>query len=176
MLFRSDRAEVEAAVAAGAELVLSCNRSNVEWAAQLDVEFVAIPDAPFGLESLAETVDVLRTAGRRFRIDPIIEPIGFGFAASLGRYLDARKRYPDAAMLMGIGNLTELTDVDSAGVNVLLLGFCAEVGITSVLTTEVIHWATSSVRECDLARRLVQTATDTRSVAGVAALLGRRPG
>ena len=53
-------------------------------------------------------------------IDPILEPIGFGFAESLGRYLDVRRRFPDAEMMMGIGNLTELTDVDSAGINVLL--------------------------------------------------------
>jgi hypothetical protein len=52
--------------------------------------------------------------------------------------------------------LTELTDVDSAGVNFLLLGICQELGIRSVLTTEVINWARSSVRECDIARRLVR--------------------
>jgi dihydropteroate synthase len=57
-------------------------------------------------------------------------------------------------MMMGIGNLTELTDADSAAVNVVLLGFCEELGIRSVLTTQVINWARSSVRECDLARRL----------------------
>jgi dihydropteroate synthase len=85
----------------------------------------------------------------------VIEPIGFGFAASLGRYLDVRRRYPQAEMLMGVGNLTELTDVDSAGINVMLLGFCQELGIRSVLTTEVINWCRSSVRELDLARRLV---------------------
>ena len=34
---------------------------------------------------------------------------------SLGRYLEVRRRYPDAEMMMGIGNLTELTDADSAG-------------------------------------------------------------
>jgi dihydropteroate synthase len=61
-------------------------------------------------------------------------------------------------MMMGIGNLTELTDVDSAGLNVLLMGFCEELRIHSVLTTEVINWARSSVRECDLARRLVHFA------------------
>ena len=42
-----------------------------------------------------------------------------------------------------------------AGVNVLLAGFCQELGMRSVLTTEVINWARSSVREFDLARRLV---------------------
>jgi dihydropteroate synthase len=99
-----------------------------------------------------------------FRIDPIIEPIGFGFAASLGRYLEVRRRYPDAAMMMGIGNLTELTDVDSAGVNTILAGFCEELGIRSVLTTAVINWARSSVRELDLARRLVHHAVARRTL------------
>src|SRR5207249_156261 len=89
------------------------------------------------------------------RIAPVLEPIGFGFAASLGRYLEVRRRYADAAIMMGVGNLTELTDVDSAGVNVLLLGFCQELGIRSVLTTEVINWCRSCTRELDLARRLV---------------------
>ena len=56
---------------------------------------------------------------------------------------------------MGVGNLTELTDVDSAGVNVMLAGFCQELGIRSVLTTEVINWCRSAVSEFDLARRLV---------------------
>jgi dihydropteroate synthase len=66
-----------------------------------------------------------------------------------------RRRYPDAEMMMGVGNLTELTDVDSAGVNVMLLGFCQEIGVRSVLTTQVINWCRSCVRELDLARRLV---------------------
>jgi dihydropteroate synthase len=56
---------------------------------------------------------------------------------------------------MGVGNLTELTDVDSAGINVALLGFCQELGIRSVLSTEVINWCRSAIRELDLARRLV---------------------
>ena len=66
--------------------------------------------------------------------------------------------------MMGVGNLTELTDVDSAGVNTLLLGFCQELGIRSVLTTAVINWARSSVRELDLARRLVHHAVSRRTL------------
>jgi dihydropteroate synthase len=100
-------------------------------------------------------VRTLATAGTPFRIDPVLEPMGFGLARSLGRYLEVRRRYPHAEMLMGSGNLTELTDVDSAGVNVTLLGFCQETGIRSVLTTQVINWCRSCVRELDLARRLV---------------------
>lgn len=147
--------EAAAAVANGADLVLSVNATNREHAADWDVEVVAIPDQPGSLAGLDETIEFLIKHNVSFRIDPILEPIGFGFAASLGRYLETRRRYPELPILMGIGNLTELTDVDSAGVNTLLVGFCQEVGATSVLTTAVINWARSSVREIDLARRLV---------------------
>jgi dihydropteroate synthase-like protein len=152
--------EVSAALSAGAELVLSVNNSNLQfvhdWHERFpDVEVVAIPDTPFDLDSLALTIVALDEIGVSYRLDPILEPIGFGFAASLGRYIEARRRFPDAEIMMGIGNLTELTDADSAGINVLLAGFCQELGVRSVLTTEVINWARSSVKEFDLARRLV---------------------
>jgi dihydropteroate synthase-like protein len=154
--------EAEAATRGGAELVLSVNSTNRELARSWGCEVVAIPDQPATLEGLDQTVEVLTAAGMPFRIDPIVEPIGFGFAASLGRYLEVRRRYPEAEMLMGVGNLTELTDVDSAGLNVALLGFCQELGIRSVLTTEVINWCRSSVRELDQARRLVHYACNQR--------------
>jgi len=154
--------EIEPAVRAGAELVLSVNSSNREAAVDWDAEVVAVPDDPATMENLDATVDFLAQNGVRLRIDPILEPISFGFAASLGRYLDVRRRYPDAEMLMGTGNLTELTDVDSAGINAVLLGFCQELGIRSILTTQVINWARTSVQECDLARRLMFHAVNQR--------------
>jgi dihydropteroate synthase-like protein len=161
-------AEVEAALTAGAELVLSVNSLNCGqakfWYEEFGAEVVAIPDTPADLESLDHTVQILSHDGVPFRIDPILEPIGFGFAASLGRYLEARRRYPDAELMMGVGNLTELTDADSAAINVLLAGFCQEVGIRSVLTTQVINWSRSSVRELDLARRLAYHAVHERVI------------
>jgi dihydropteroate synthase-like protein len=156
--FNSD--EVLAAVNAGAELVLSVNGTNLDdvkrWHDQNPhIEVVAIPDTPADSASLDRIVATLSKWGVKHRLDPILEPIGFGFAASLGRYLDCRKRHPHSEMMMGIGNLTELTDCDSAGVNVLLAGFCQELKIRSVLTTQVINWARSAVKEFALARQLV---------------------
>lgn len=147
--------EIAPAVRAGAELVLSVNSANREAARDWGCEVIAIPDTPDDLASLDATVEYLANAGVPLRIDPILEPIGFGFAKSLQRYMQVRERYPEAEMFMGIGNLTELTDADSAGINVLLLAICQELGIRGVLTTQVINWARNSVRECDLARRLV---------------------
>jgi dihydropteroate synthase-like protein len=155
-------AEIAPAAAAGAELVLSVNATNREAARDWGCEVVVIPDDFATLGGLDETVESLAAAKVPLRIDPVIEPIGCGFAASLGRYLEIRRRYPDCEMLMGIGNLTELSDADSAGINVVLLGFCEELGIRSILTTQVINWARTSVRECDLARRLVHYAVRNR--------------
>lgn len=158
--FNSD--EVSAAVAAGAELVLSVNSTNavkaVGWFERHGAACVVVPDTPQDTASLDATADFLAKHGVPHRLDPILEPIGFGFAASLARYLDCRRRHPAAEMMMGVGNLTELTDADSAGVNVLLAGFCEELSIQSVLTTEVANQARSSVKEIDLARRLVHHA------------------
>jgi dihydropteroate synthase len=159
-----DPDEVAAAVAAGADLVLSVNGSNRERAVGWGAEVVAIPDRPGTLDGLEETVEFLGRQGVPFRIDPILEPIGFGFATSLGRYLEVRRRYPNAALMMGVGNLTELTDADSAAVNTLLAGFCQEQAIGSVLTTAVINWARSSVRELDLARRLAYHSVTRRTL------------
>lgn len=159
-----DPEEVGEAVEAGADLVLSVDSSNRQLAADWGVEVVVIPDRPGTLDGLDETAMFLERRGVPFRIDPILEPIGFGFAASLGRYLEVRRRYPGAPMMMGVGNLTELTDVDSSGVNMMLIGFCEELGIRSVLTTAVINWAQSSVREIDLARRLAHHAVTRRTL------------
>ncbi len=154
--------EIEPAVEAGAELVLSVNATNRDAAADWGCEVVAIPDDPATLGGLDETIERLAAAGVPLRIDPVLSPIGFGLAESLRGYCDTRAKYPDAEMMMGIGNLTELTDADSAGINVVLLGICQELGIRSVLTTQVINWARTAVRECDLARRLVYHAVRHR--------------
>ena len=150
--------EIGRAVAAGAELVLSVNGTNVDAVSDWGCEVVVIPDDIHDIASMDATVERLAMQNVPLRIDPILEPVGLGFAASLNRYYLARDRWPEAEIMMGIGNLTELSDVDSAGVNFLLLAICQELGIRSVLTTEVINYARSSVRECDLARRLVHYA------------------
>lgn len=159
-----DRAEVEAAVNNGAELILSCNHTNIDWVSKLGTEVVAIPDLPSDFDSLCTIVDQLVRSETRFRIDPILEPIGFGFTTSLERYYKARREFPDFEIMMGIGNLTELTEVDTAGINVLLAALCQELKIHSVLATEVINWACSAIREFDYARRLIKYAIDNKSL------------
>jgi dihydropteroate synthase-like protein len=119
---------------------------------------VAIPDFGAGTDTLEPTLNALERAGLEYLIDPIIEPIGYGFMASLERYAEIHRRYPGVPQLMGIGNITELTSADSTGINALLIAICQEIGVKAVLTTEVIPWARGSVREIDVARRLMHYA------------------
>src|ERR671920_1479289 len=129
-----------------------------------DTRVVVIPDFGSGLETLDTNIDRLEAWGVSYLIDPIIEPIGFGFMASLERYAEVRRRYPDARQMMGVGNITELTSADSTGVNAILLAICQELGVTAVLTTEVIPWARGAVREIDIARRLMHYAVTHSAV------------
>jgi dihydropteroate synthase len=153
-----DPAEIEAAVAAGVEMVLSVNSQNLEVARDLPATFVVIPDFGAGLETLDPSIEKLEAWGRRYVIDSVLDPIGFGFARALGRYLTVRERYPEAEVLMGTANVSELLDADTTGVNAVLVAFCQEVGIRYVLATEVIPWARGTVREIDVARRLMHYA------------------
>jgi hypothetical protein len=148
-----DPDEILMADEAGVDYVLSLSGSNRHLAAGLNATPVLIPDTPEDLDSLEATIAHVEGLGKPYLVDPIIEPIGTGFAASLGRYLEVRRRHPEVEMLMGIGNLTELTEADSTGVTAMLIGFCQELGIRNVLTTEVIEWARCSRRNSCTSRR-----------------------
>jgi len=173
-----DAAEIRRGVEAGAELVLSVNGSNIDVARDLagsGARVVVIPDlggplavsrnasAAF-LDTLDPSIEKLTAWGVPYLIDPVLEPVGHGFMRSLERYAEARRRYRDAEMLMGIGNLTELTAADTTGVNALLIAVCQELGVRAVLTTEVIPWARGAVREIDVARRLMHHAVTHRTI------------
>jgi dihydropteroate synthase-like protein len=162
-----DPDEIQTAVDAGASLVLSVNSTNhnvLTGLADSGATVVIIPDFGTGLDTLGPTLERVQRAGLPYYIDPVIEPIGFGFTASIERFAEAHRRWPDAPLFMGIGNLTELTSADTTGVNALLMAIAQEVGVRAVLTTEVIPWARGCVREIDVARRLMHYAVTRQSL------------
>lgn len=153
-----DREIILRADGAGMDLLLSINGSNMEIAPRLQCKVVVVPDFDQGLASLERNVAQLEAWGVEYVVDPILNPIHFGFTESICRYYEARRRYPQAEMLMGVANLTELTEADSTGIHAVMAGIVAELGIEYVLTTEVIGWARGSVRELDIARRMMDYA------------------
>ena len=162
-----DAGEIRAAVGAGADLVLSVNGSNLSVAQEFagtKTRVVVIPDFGQGIETLEPSLAALERWRVSYLIDPIIEPIGFGFFASLERFAEVHRRYPAARLFMGIGNITELTAADTTGVHALLIAMCEELGVRAVLTTEVIPWARGAVREIDIARRLMYHAVSQKTL------------
>ena len=153
-----DPEELRRGQRAGVQFLLSLTERSLSIAEEGEAVPVLIPSEPGDLESLVRAIEKLRDRGKTFLADSILDPIHFGFTESLLRYAKLRRRFPEIEILMGIGNLTELTAADSTGVNAMLIAVCQELGIRSVLTTEVIPWARGSVREIDIARRLMHHA------------------
>lgn len=146
--------------AAGAHYLLSLKEETLWVAEQTAAVPVIVPSRPGDLASLVRSVEYLQARGRPCIADSILDPIHFGFTESIGRYRDLRRLLPETEIMMGIGNLTELTDADTAGINAMLMGIVSELGITNVLATEVSPHARSAVREADLARRMMFAARD----------------
>jgi dihydropteroate synthase len=153
-----DPEHIRMADAAGVDYVLSLTPATIDLAETLRATPVLIAEDPDDFDALDRMASAMERRGRPYLLDSILAPINSGFAASLARYVEVRRRHPDAEMLMGIGNLTELTEADSTGVSALLIGFCQEVGIHAVLTTEVIGWAHGVVRETVLAAQIMHVA------------------
>jgi dihydropteroate synthase-like protein len=153
-----DREHIRMADEAGVDYVLSLTPDTIDLAESLRATPVLITDDPDDLDALGRMAEHMDRIGRPYMLDSILAPINSGFAASLARYVEVRRRHPEAEMFMGIGNLTELTEADSTGVTALLIGFCQEVGIRAVLTTEVIGWAYGAVREAVLAGQIMHLA------------------
>jgi dihydropteroate synthase-like protein len=152
----ADASELRRGALAGTDYLLSLTANTLDVLdASPTVVPVLIPATPGDLDSLIAAMDKLDARGRRYLADPVLDPIHFGFTASLGRYAELRRRRPQAEILMGTGNLTELTDADSSGVNAVLMGIVSELAIANVLVVQVSPHCRRAVRETDAARRLM---------------------
>jgi dihydropteroate synthase-like protein len=145
---------------AGADYLLSLHESSLWIADEVAALPILIPEKHEDLASLDRAITAMQAKNRPFIVDPILDPIHFGFIESIVRYHEVRKKHPDVEIMMGVGNLTELTHADTAGMNALLLGICSELNINQILATEVSRHACRAVKEADKARRIMYAAKD----------------
>jgi dihydropteroate synthase len=172
--------ELSRATRAGADYLLSLTESNAALVDEGPAVPVLVSAGSADLDSLERVVDIMIGKSRAYFADPILEPIHYGFAASVARYVEFRRRRPEAPMLMGVGNLTELTDADTIGVNALLMGLCSELRIQAVLAVQVSPHCRSAIREFDRARREFFAAREASALprgfgGGLLALHDRKP-
>jgi len=141
--------------AAGADYLLSLKESTLWIADEVESVPILIPETHGDMPSLYRAIEQYAEKGRPFYADAILDPIHFGFTESIIRYHELRQNCPDIKIMMGVGNLTELTEADTTGINAMLFGLISEMQLDAVLATEVSPHCRSAVREADKARRMM---------------------
>jgi dihydropteroate synthase-like protein len=126
-----------------ADLILSLQENNIPLVgtavAEAGTAGVIVP----GRSTLSKNIAMAKRAGIRCIIaDPLLQPVGSGFVGSLKQF--RKSRYP---LFFGAGNVTELLDADSPGMNALLAGMAMELGAAVIFTSEHSDKTRGSIRE-----------------------------
>ena len=143
---------------AGADYLLSLTEKSIDLIDEVAATPILIPAKPGNMASLYRAIEHCLRKNKPFIADAILDPIHFGLTDSIVRYHKLRKKYPDIPIMMGVGNLTELTDADTTGINALLFGMISELDINAVLATSVSAHAVNAIAEADVARRVMHRA------------------
>jgi dihydropteroate synthase-like protein len=139
-----------------ADLVLSLQEANIpevgREVARAGAAAVVVP----GERTLAKNIAMAKRAGIACIIaDPLLQPVGSGFAASLKKF-----RPLGHPLFFGAGNVAELLDADSIGINALLAGIAQELGASVIFTSEHSDKTRGSVREMRQATEMMALARD----------------
>jgi dihydropteroate synthase-like protein len=126
-----------------ADLVLSLSEVNIPVVGRLVADHgsgaVIIP----GERSLADNIRMAEEAGISCIIaDPLLQPAGSGLVPSLARFQEAG--YP---LFFGAGNVVELIDADSIGINAVLAAMAGEVRAAVIFSSEHSDKTRGSIRE-----------------------------
>ncbi|MCL7412527.1 MAG: dihydropteroate synthase-like protein [ANME-2 cluster archaeon] len=159
---------IMAALDFGVDMVLSLNSTNIEVAgpaiASKGLAAVVIPDSGQGLDSLVVNIALARELGiSRILADPVLDPPGQGMVGSMVRYTRCRELLPDIPMFFGAGNITELMDADTVGVNALLAAIGHDVGADVLFTPEYSDKARGSISELKTAAQMMTLAAQRSS-------------
>jgi dihydropteroate synthase-like protein len=150
-----DADELRRGAGAGARFVLSLTEATLDIASDTGATPILVPASHGDMPSLLRAAEAAERRGIAAILDPVLDPIHFGFMAALSRYAELRRQLPEAEILMGTGNLTELTDADSGGVTAALAGICSELAIRNLLVVQVSPHTRRTIQEHDAARRIM---------------------
>ena len=143
---------------AGADYLLSIKDESYHILDNLDSYPILIPTNN-NMNNFYSLIDKAMNDKLTFIADPILDPISYGFTKSIERYISLREKYPDIHIMIGIGNITELTHADTSGINMIMLGIVEELKLNHILTTQVSRHCSTVIRETDLARRIIHAAS-----------------
>uniref|UniRef100_A0A7J2TJ19 Dihydropteroate synthase-like protein n=1 Tax=Archaeoglobus fulgidus TaxID=2234 RepID=A0A7J2TJ19_ARCFL len=146
---------IEIAVKHGVDMIMSLSSSNTEILELIEDQAIVVAERD--LERLFRLLDIARKKTDKVIADPILDP-PLNVARSLERYLNFRKLDQTTPLLFGAGNVTELSDADSIGMNALLAFMAEEIGCNLIFTTEASEKTFGSVKELKIASYLAKFA------------------
>jgi len=166
--------EMRAALKSGADLLMSFDRKMISKFSNVRTPCVIIPEqkaksAEEKLKSIKENISLARK--RKFTnliADLILEPLNFGAVESIIAYkmFDEKQECKDfVPLLFGAGNITELIDADSVGVNAVLAALASECGASLLFTVEASGKCKGSVKELATASKMMYLAKKRNSYA-----------
>ena len=160
-----------AGIETGVDMVLSVNKENISEVggeiAENDITAVVIPDFDASSkkdESLVANIKMAKEHGiKRIIADPVLNAVGYGIAESLYYYYLFRLQDTRTPLFFGVGNVTELMDADSVGINATLAGIASELNADILFTPEYSDKAIGSVKELRVASEMMMLSKARKS-------------
>ncbi|MFQ5814872.1 MAG: dihydropteroate synthase-like protein [Candidatus Hydrothermarchaeaceae archaeon] len=155
---------IERALECGVSMVMSFDGELIEAFRDVKTPSVIIPGRdelpPSPSERvgmLEENMELAKKRGFAKLIpDPILMPPNTGLLDSLAAYREFSMRHPhEYPVLMGAGNVTELLDADSVGINTLLCSLASECNASLIFTVEASDKTRGSVSELNVATKMM---------------------
>lgn len=160
--------EIKEGLKAGADLILSLDHGNynkvIKEIQEHDAKAVILPtnysknyipqtpmDKVESLEKLDKLCKNITTIA-----DPLLDPINSpSLTKSIVTCYLYRKRNPTKQLFFGVGNVSELLDADSNGVNAVLGGIAMELGVSILFTPEASLKTKNSIKELKTASSMM---------------------
>ncbi|MFP3910113.1 MAG: dihydropteroate synthase-like protein [Archaeoglobaceae archaeon] len=130
-------------VEAGADMVMSISDENLDALSSVGDAVVVVVDED--INNLLGLVEKVRQKTDRVIADCLLQPQNI--SGSLFRYRKFRELDGETPVLMGVGNVTELSDADSLGINATLAFIAEELNVNMLFTTEASLKTRGCVRE-----------------------------
>ncbi len=169
-------AEINAAIKSGVDLVLSLDHGNLNETLPLIKEYkipaVILPTdfsrncTPNTVEDRVKSLENLKMKCKGIDViaDLIFDPINSkSIVDSIIACHDFKTRNK-TPLFLGVGNVTELLDTDSVGVNALLSGIAMELGASVLFTVEESGKTLGSVHELAISSKMMFLAKNRGSI------------
>jgi dihydropteroate synthase-like protein len=162
--------EISSAIKADVDMIINVDLTNIDKVEYIndEVAVVTIPRDPVSgviptnpdirVMLLEKAIIAVKKKGfNKIFADAVLEPFG-QFFSSLLAYSMFKQRNSQIPLFAGIGNVTELIDVDSVGVNASVVMILQEIGASVVLVVEKSVKAQGSTLETKIASQMATLA------------------